>query len=214
MLLSFAVVGTCIHKPTAATIERFRSVYTQYFHAYINFYLMTLVLTKQWQMKWNVFVDFLCFLLIFHSFSCRLSTVTIHTQKSEEIFKFLSFHRSNGCVLLFLFWRMKMVFQPKRNYFAWSILSARSRFIYIWKLIPVIKRCRSLHLRLDKLRPLKSPHFQQNQATHYIGIVQTSLSLYRYFVFVCIAAKSVDFEGYFLCACESSRLIRWQCKND
>lgn len=61
----------------------------------------------------------------------------------------------------FCFDKWKWFIQPERNYSAWAILSARSRYIYIWKLIPVIKRCRSLHLRLDKLRPLKSPHFQQ-----------------------------------------------------
>lgn len=133
-------------------------------------HLMTLVLTKQWQMKRNVFVDFLCFFVL--SFVLNQIEKHVHFQVSSTVLPSLSFSvyslllcwshilavaRNNlllcGCVG-FVVMTIGKVGCSTRNYFAQPFVYTFA-FIYIWKLIPVITvdDVELGHLRLNDLRP-------------------------------------------------------------
>lgn len=133
---------------------------------------MTLVLTKQWQMKRNVFVDFLCLVI--------LSFVLNQIEKNELHFQVASTPTPSLVHFLLLCWSHMLNFAwnnfllcmtigfvvmtigkvgfSTRNYFAQPFVYAFG-FIYIWKLIPVITvdDVELEHLRLNDLRPLQSP---------------------------------------------------------
>lgn len=112
---------------------------------------MTLVLTKQWQMKRNFFVDFLCFSSFLWLIRPQRKLQVTHTL-FLSLHLFLNLH----FMLLFLFWRNGKwsIVEPealKLLYISYnididgraSLLSTLSLslvgFIYIWKLIAVIK---------------------------------------------------------------------------
>lgn len=107
-------IGTCIPMPQKhPEISRFLCLYSLLFSCVYKLlfnHLMTLVLTKQWQMKRNVFVYFLLFLVIFGCiwFAWKMLTFLRY---------YLAWSRLLYMWPLFLLWWMKMGFSTRTKQF-------------------------------------------------------------------------------------------------
>lgn len=75
-------------------------------------HLMTLVLTKQWQMKRNVFVDFLLFFSLFSSF--------LVVRKRDVEVSSIYYFWNGFCGHCFCFDEWKWVFQPEQLQYSWQ----------------------------------------------------------------------------------------------
>lgn len=149
-------IGTCIPIPQKhPEISRFLCLYSLLFSCVYKLlfnHLMTLVLTKQWQMKRNVFVYFLLFLVIFGCiwFAWKMLTFLRY---------YLAWARLLYVAVVFVMMNENGFFDPNkairaRKIYIHSHATNRARltaffclpigFIYICKLIPVIndvERC-------------------------------------------------------------------------